>query len=208
MSRPLELDHLLYATPDVDATVADLEARFGVSFGAGGRHPGWGTRNRILSLGDRRYLEVIGPDDEQTEVEGGPILEVDRLEEPRMAWWAVRPFLMPLTCGEFQTVGFLPGSVVTGRRTREDGSELSWQITDPRVRLLGGVLPLVIDWEGAEHPGARSSGVTLQRLRLEHPDHESLTPLFHEVGLPGIEPGEAPAIIATLATPNGEVTLS
>lgn len=208
MPEPLELDHLLYATPDVDATVADLEARFGVSFSPGGRHPGWGTRNAILPLGNRLYLEVIGPDEAQPEAEGRRIVGVDRLSEPRLAWWAVRPFLMPLTCGEFETAGFVPGPVIEGRRERADGTTLVWQITNPRVRLLDGLLPLVIDWEGAAHPGAADSGVTLKEFVLRHPDHGSLSPTFVELGLPKVDPGEAPALEATFATPNGLVTLS
>lgn len=207
MPEPLELDHLLYATPDVDATVADLERRLGVRFDPGGRHPDWGTRNRILPLGDRLYLEVIGPDEAQTEAEGRRILDVDRLDAPRMAWWAVRPFLMPLTCGEFETAGFVPGPVIRGRRELDDGGTLAWQITDPRVRLLDGILPLVIEWEGGVHPGAGSSGVTLESLRLEHPEHAVLSPLFTDLGLPRVEAGDAPALVATFATPGGPVTL-
>lgn len=208
MSIPLELDHLLYATPDVDATVAELEDRLGAPFHGGGRHPGWGTRNRILPLGSRTYLEVIGPDEAQAGASERPILDVDRLTEPRLAWWAVRPFLMPLTCGEFETVGFVPGEVVTGRRTLDDGSELVWQITDPRVRLVDGLLPLIIDWEGAAHPGAGSSGVELTTFRLEHPDHAALNDVFPDLGLPGVQPGDVPALVATFRGPTGaEVVL-
>jgi hypothetical protein len=207
MTPPLELDHLLYATPDVDATVSELEERLGASFNPGGRHPGWGTRNRILPLGGRRYLEVIGPDEEQPGADGRRILDVDRLGEPRMAWWAVRPFLMPLTCGEFEAMGFVPGEVIEGRRELQGGGELVWQMTDPRVRLEGGVLPLVIDWEGAEHPGEADSPVELAGLRLEHPDHERLSAAFRELGLPEVHAADAPGLVATLATPRGAVTL-
>lgn len=207
MAEPLALDHLLYATPDVDATVAALEARLGVPFAPGGSHPGWGTRNRILPLGRDRYLEVIGPDEAQPEAAGARILDVDRLDSPRMAWWAVRPFLMPLTCGEFETAGYVPGEVVEGRRKLPSGDTLVWQITDPRVRLEDGLLPLVIDWEGAAHPGADASGVELADVRLEHPEHARLTATFRDLGLPAVHPGEAPALIVTLDTPNGVVTL-
>lgn len=205
----LELDHLLYATPDVDRTVAELEEAFGVCFAGGGRHPGWGTRNRILPLGDRRYLEVIGPDEAQADSGTEPILGVDRLEGPSLRWWAIRPFLMPLTCGEFETAGFVPGEVMTGRRALEDGSELSWQITDPRVRLLDGLLPLVIDW-GMEsrHPGEPGTpGVSLVEFRLEHPEHARLDPVFQTLDLVPVHPGDAPALIARFETPRGTVTL-
>ena len=205
----LELDHLLYATPDVDATVAELEERFGVSFAGGGTHPGWGTRNRILPLGNRLYLEVIGPDEAQADAEYDPILEVHRLTAPSLAWWAIRPFLMPLTCGEFETAGFVPGQVVDGRRTLPDGGELTWTITDPRVRLMDGLIPLVIDWgTSTRHPGdGGTPGVSLSSLRLEHPENVRLGELFGTMGLPEVHPGEAPAIITTFDTPNGSVEL-
>jgi hypothetical protein len=205
----LELDHLLYATPDVDATVAELEERFGVPFAGGGTHPGWGTRNRILPLGDRIYLEVIGPDEAQAGASGDPILEVDRLEAPSLRWWAIRPFLMPLTCGEFETAGFVPGQIVDGRRTLPDGSELNWTITDPHVRLMDGLIPLVIDWgTSTRHPGdGGTPGVSLAGLRLEHPEHERLSALFGTMGLPRVHPGSGPALIATFDTPKGPVEL-
>ena len=205
----LEIDHLLYATPDVDATVADLEERFGVSFAGGGVHPGWGTRNRILPLGDRLYLEVIGPDEDQAGAGYEPILDVHRLEGPSLRWWAIRPFLMPLTCGEFETAGFVPGEIVEGRRELPDGSELSWAITDPRVRLMDGMIPLVIDWGmSTRHPGdGGTPGVSLSSLRLEHPEHGRLSALFGTMGLPPVHPGDTPSIIATFETPNGPVEL-
>jgi hypothetical protein len=207
MPEPLELDHLLYATPDVDATVHDLERRFGTAFTGGGRHPGWGTRNRILPLKGRRYLEVIGPDEADPASAGRRLLDVDELDGPRMAWWAVRPFLMPLTCGELEAAGIVPGDVIEGRREVDGGGELVWQMTDPRVRLEGGIVPLVIDWEGAAHPGAPDSPVTLVDLRLEHPDAARLNTAFGQVGLPTVHPGEAPGITATFDTPQGTVVL-
>jgi hypothetical protein len=208
-SEPLELDHLLYATPDVDATVAELEERFGVEFQAGGRHPAWGTRNRILPLGDRLYLEVIGPDASSPPPEGGRILEVDRLEGPSLRWWAVRPFLLPLTCGEFETAGYVPGEIIQGHRELEGGGELGWQMTDPHVRLLDGLLPLVIDWDyGSAHPGDDGTpGVKLTEFRLEHPDHEALAPVFGHLRLYTVHSGDAPALIARFDTPNGPVEL-
>src|SRR5439155_24158845 len=58
----LVLDHLVYATGEVAATVADLEGKLGVRATPGGRHAGLGTHNALLDLGQHSYLEIIGPD--------------------------------------------------------------------------------------------------------------------------------------------------
>jgi hypothetical protein len=52
------IDHVIYATPDLDATAARLEADHGLAAKGGGRHAGIGTENRIVPLGGG-YLELI-----------------------------------------------------------------------------------------------------------------------------------------------------
>jgi catechol 2,3-dioxygenase-like lactoylglutathione lyase family enzyme len=54
----VRIDHVIYATSDLDAAAARLEAELGLKAVGGGRHEGLGTHNRIVPLGDG-YLELL-----------------------------------------------------------------------------------------------------------------------------------------------------
>src|SRR4029077_8040811 len=85
-----DLDHLVYATPDLETSIADLEDRLGVRAAYGGRHPGRGTRNALIALSDFSYLEIVGPDRTQRDVSGPLWFGIDSLTAPRLATWAVK----------------------------------------------------------------------------------------------------------------------
>jgi hypothetical protein len=59
----LEIDHVIVAVADLDVAAAALEREHGLASVAGGRHPGHGTGNRIVPLGDS-YLELMAVVDE------------------------------------------------------------------------------------------------------------------------------------------------
>ena len=54
----MRIDHVIYATQDLDAAAARLESEHGLVADGGGRHAGIGTENRIVPLGGG-YLELI-----------------------------------------------------------------------------------------------------------------------------------------------------
>jgi hypothetical protein len=54
----MRIDHVIYATRELDATAARLEAEHGLTAKGGGRHTAIGTENRIFPLGGG-YLELI-----------------------------------------------------------------------------------------------------------------------------------------------------
>jgi catechol 2,3-dioxygenase-like lactoylglutathione lyase family enzyme len=60
----MRIDHVIYATSDLDAASARVQAALGVPAVAGGRHEGLGTHNRIVPLGGG-YLELLAVADPQ-----------------------------------------------------------------------------------------------------------------------------------------------
>jgi Glyoxalase-like domain len=54
----MEIDHVIWATADLDAAAERLERSHGLRAEGGGRHDGMGTHNRIVPLG-RGYLELL-----------------------------------------------------------------------------------------------------------------------------------------------------
>lgn len=45
------IDHVIYAVGDLEADAARFRDELGLESVVGGRHPGWGTANRIVPLG-------------------------------------------------------------------------------------------------------------------------------------------------------------
>src|SRR5260221_6455218 len=56
------VDHCVYAARDLDQGVAAIESLLGIRAYEGGRHAIWATRNALVALGTRTYLEIIAPD--------------------------------------------------------------------------------------------------------------------------------------------------
>jgi hypothetical protein len=67
----MRIDHVIYATGDLDVAAARVESEIGLTAVGGGRHEGHGTHNRIVPLGEG-YLELMAVADAD-EAAGSPI---------------------------------------------------------------------------------------------------------------------------------------
>lgn len=227
MSHPhgAQLDHLVVAARSLDDGVAWCEATLGAVPGPGGEHALFGTHNRLLRLAcaqsPRAYLEIIAINPEATPTRPAGLRRWFDLDDPalqaRLAqqgpqlvhWVASVPDTAAAT-ERLAALGIDRGPVIAASRPTPQGL-LQWRITvrDDGQRLFDGALPTLIEW-GATHPAEAmpTSGLTLRRLALSHPQAPGLQQALGAVGFdhPDVAQGPA-ALTAWLDTPLGPRTL-
>lgn len=205
-----KVDHLVYAALDLEAEVNVLEQKLGVRAVMGGSHPGRGTWNALLSLGNDVYLEIIGPDPGQvTDGQLPPTFGINQITEARLATWVLKSDDPVKLAAEAKGVGIDFGEVKDGSRMQTDGALLTWKLSDPLADRESGIIPFLINWGDSPHPAQHSpKGCELVGLRAEHPEADRIRGLLDQLGLDlEVTQGNAPALIATLNTPNGQVLL-
>jgi hypothetical protein len=157
----IELDHVLIAAADLDAAGREFEAHYGLASVAGGRHPGWGTANRIVPLGDT-YLELVAVVD-TAEAAGSPFGRwVAAASSGRPLGWAVRTRKLHVIAGR------LGLAVTMGSRRREDGLVLRWRLAGMERAIADPALPFFIEWgDGTPLPGRTEAGHRDGPLRID-----------------------------------------
>jgi hypothetical protein len=203
------VDHLVYATTDLDSGVEEIEKLLGVKATVGGKHPGRGTRNALIALGPTTYLEIIAPDPEQPPPDQPRPFGIDGLKKSRLVAWFISERDLDRFRSEAVRNGVALGEVMSGTRLRPDGVQLSWQFTDPSIQLADGIIPLFINWGQSPHPALSSAkGATLVSMRAEHPEVDRVRGMLEKLGvdLP-VERGPSAAIIAVIEGARGRVEL-
>jgi Glyoxalase-like domain len=205
----MRLDHLVYATPDLNLGIETIDKLLGVHATAGGQHPGLGTRNALVALGPSSYLEIIGPDPEQPKPAGPRRFGIDELKAPRIVRWVAKSNELERVAAAAALNSVKLGPLIPGSRRRPDGVVLSWRYTDPNVVVADGLIPFFIDWGTSPHPSATATrGATLISVRAEHPDADRTQKMLDALGLAlRVQMAPAPAIIATIDSPRGRVEL-
>ena len=203
------VDHLVYATTDLEKSVGEIETCLGVRATPGGQHPGRGTRNALIALSDSSYLEIVGPDPAQPTTGVPRWFGIDTLVTPRLVTWAAKGSDLTDLAGAAARRGVRLGAVVSGSRKRSDGVILQWRFTDPATVVGNGLVPFFIDWGDSPHPAASApSGPALVSLRGQHAEPVVIERYLAAVGISlPIEHGPGPTLIATLKTATGIVEL-
>lgn len=207
------LDHIVLATPDVQASVDEIEAAIGLRPELGGHFPGRGVYNHLLALQDEAYLEIIGPDPEQTNPEGPLPFGMDDFGDrgahvPHWCWKAGAEIVERAAAA--RDAGYDIGEVRPLGRVLADGRRLDWRLTRAIwPPLLGGLVPFLIDWGDARHPSATAvGGAKLVDWYGEHPDLDAVIRAHDIMGVKlELMRGSQPALVAVIEGPNGSITL-
>lgn len=204
------VDHLVWSTPDLDAGIRRIEQMTGVRATEGGSHPGVGTRNALLSLGPRTYLEIIGPDPQQENYRSPRVFQLDELREPKLVTWAASATELAACAGMSFPDGQSLGSLSTMSRRRADGVLLEWEMTDPYVEIDDGVVPFLINWGSTPHPAeSESRRLGLVDLQLRHPNPTAVRDKLAAIGVElDVEHAVHPQLIALVDSPRGRIELT
>lgn len=206
------LDHLLLGVSDLDQGIAWVEKMTTVKAVGGGSHPGVGTRNALLSLGAKQYLEIIAPDPAQSAFNFQ--IDIRKLTRPRLITWAAAAADINAVAKRARAAGQQIFGPRDGSRKRPDGKVLKWKTMGVMSNLgLQGVdpIPFFIEWAvDSVHPSQDSpKGCRLRSIEMEHPDPAAVSAMLKKLGIEiEVKQAKEARLKATLATPKGELVLS
>ena len=162
-----ELDHLVVAARDLDEGARWMEKLLGAAPVAGGKHALMGTHNRLLSLGRRRYLEIIAIDPDAPPPArprwfslDDPAMRARLANGPALIHWVERTDDLDAALRDYS------GDIEILSLGR---GPYRWRIGVPRDGAIpgGGALPTLIQWE-SEHPADALPPSGCELARFEH----------------------------------------
>src|SRR5580704_5099298 len=121
---PAMLDHILLGCTALNSGIELVAKHTGVRAVFGGVHPGRGTLNALLSLGERHYLEIIALDPLQSDAPDH--YGVAKLIWPRLVGWAAHPGDLNSFAARLRDAGLDFDGPNPGSRKRPDGRLLQW----------------------------------------------------------------------------------
>lgn len=204
---PTLFDHVLLGSNDLQRGIEFVEKHTGVRAAFGGVHPGRGTQNALLSLGSRRYLEIIAPDPAQPGVKNPIASNLHSLTQPRLIGWAAHPGSVTAFAKKLRGEGIEFEGPTPGSRKRPDGKLLKWQIV-ALADTASGLLPFFIEWsQDSVHPSVDAPiGCTLLSFAAETPEPEKLAATLKTLNLDlPVKKAETARLHAVISGPKGKL---
>lgn len=212
----MRLDHLSFAAgPDgLAATAERIGGMLGTSFIDGGVHPRFGTRNMVLPLAGKTYIEVVEVLDHPAS-DKAPFGQAVRARSALGGGWLGWVVAVDDITVVEQRLG---REAVPGNRHRPDGTELLWKQIGVNGLIADPQLPFFIKWEisDALHPShGANEDYSLDCLEIAGDPQrvsewlgESVEAPLEDVKVEWVAPNGTPGVVAAqLQTPNGLVRI-
>jgi hypothetical protein len=145
----LELSQVIFGVGDLDAATERFRD-LGFEVLDGGIHPGVGTANRVIPLG-QEYLELLGvvDADRAAASEYGRALLRAVEHGDRLVRWSIRTDFID------DVAALLGLDVEPRQRARPDGEVLTWRAAGLDLALADATMPFFMQWDRDEqYPGA------------------------------------------------------
>src|SRR5437868_9579926 len=140
----LSLSQVIYAVRDLDQATATAQS-LGFTVVDGGRHPGLGTANRLIPLGDSyvELLAVVDAAEAAASSYGRAVLDRTR-ERDTLVRWSLRT-------DDLEKVARERGLEPEHReRRRSDGELVTWRAAGLELSLREAWLPFFMQWDRPE----------------------------------------------------------
>lgn len=171
------LDHIVVGASTLEEGADYVEKILGVRVPDGGEHIMMGTHNKVMTLGNGVYLEIIAVNFEMTPPAqprwfglDDPNVLASLVHSPRLLTWAVNTSdLTQLT---------LQSKISVGEIKQAERGDLRWKVALPDDGRLSaaGFFPLCIEWQVDFHPSERMPNLDcrLEGIEIHHPRSEWL----------------------------------
>ena len=206
-----QIDHVIWAVPDLDAGAEYFEKVSGVTPIVGGVHPGRGTRNKLASAGDRMYFEIIAPDPAQMPFDpvANPVLAfahaISLMPGPEVDMFAFSSANLQAAAAAGRELGLEVVGPTPGQRVTPAGVLIRWSHVDFIGHDFGQFIPFAINWLDSPHPSTTSpQGAVIEGITVEHPRADELRGIYEALGVPAeVVAADDPVIIVHMSSARG-----
>ena len=203
------IDHLVYATNNFEESIEWFEKASGIAPVFGGYHKDKGTKNALVKIGRKAYLEIIAVDPQNFQIKENRWMGLDLIEEAKLTRWAIQSDELSKEASALKNYNKAMGEIHAGSRETSSGAQLNWKMILPLAEPEVELAPFVIDWEDSIHPAIDlQEGCDLLTLKFSHPNPEKIHVLFSNMGLHWeVIKSDEVSIHAELETPRGLIRI-